>query len=273
MRPRLLAPLAAVLALALSACGGEPPLPPPPVEPPSTWTLARLGALPPPQREWTSPEGVRVLILREGEGEPAVLDTPMDLRIVGRLRDGVTFLSDVIGVNKRPGQPSQPRVPGFQHALGGLKAGERRLVLIPAAQGYGATPPSSIIPPHADLVFDVTRLRLKIQDLAIGSGPEAKLGQNLLVHYRGMLEDGTVFDDSRVNNKSAPLSLPLRRPDGTQGGVIEGWARGLPGMRVGGMRRLEIPSHLAYGERGSPNGMVPAHADLVFVVELVRIDE
>lgn len=232
-----------------------------------------MGALPPVLREWTSPEGVRVLTLREGDGDPADATTPMDLRIVGRLRNGQTFLSDVVGVNKRPGQPSQPRVPGFRHALDGLKAGERRLVLVPAAQGYGATPPSSTIPRHADLVFDVTRLRLKLQDLAIGAGPEAKLGQSVLVHYRGMLEDGKVFDDSRANNKGAPLTLPLRRPDGQQGGVIEGWARGIPGMRVGGMRRLEVPSHLAYGERGSQNGMVPPHADLVFVVELVGIAE
>ena len=247
--------------------------PPPPATAPSTWDLTPLGRLPPIQREYMTPEGVRILILKEGEGAPAGPREPMDLRIVGHLRDGSTFLREVTGVNRRPDQPTESRLPGFAPAMSGLREGERRLALVPHPLGYGARPPSNVMPAHADLVFDVTRLRFRSQDLIVGLGEEAKEGRTVLVHYRGTLEDGTVFDDSRVNNKGEPLALPLRRPGGGRGGVIEGWVKGIPGMRVGGTRRLEIPSHLAYGERGSGNGKVPAHADLVFVVELIGLPQ
>jgi FKBP-type peptidyl-prolyl cis-trans isomerase len=279
MHPRAaLRPLLLVLPLAwaglLGACGGAPePETPPPSEPTATWDLTRLGPLPKPLREWTTPADVRVLVLAEGLGEPAGPTTPMELRILGRLRDGGTFMTDVIAVNRRPEQPSEPIVPGFRAAMDGLRVGERRLVLIPAAQGYGAHPPASTIPRFADLVYDVTWVRLKVQDLVLGAGAQARLGQTLRVHYRGTLTDGTVFDDSRTNNKDVPLPLPLRRPDGKSGGVIEGWVQGIPGMRVGGMRRLEIPWHLGYGSRGSGTGKVPPYADLVFVVELFGVDE
>jgi peptidylprolyl isomerase len=265
--------LALGTSLALASCGKPEVVvpPPPPATSPTTWDLTRLGRLPPVQRESMTPEGVRLLVLKEGDGEPAGPNEPMDLRIVGRLRDGSTFLREVISVNRRPGQPSESRIAGFAPAMAGLRAGERRLALVPHPLGYGARPPSNLMPQHADLIFDVTRLRFRTQDLVVGLGEEVKEGATVLVQYRGTLEDGTVFDDSRTHPKGAPPPLRLGRAEDGRSGVIEGWIKGIPGMRVGGTRRLEIPSHLAYGERGSPNGKVPPHADLVFVVELLGV--
>ena len=75
-----------------------------------------------------------------------------------------------------------------------------------------------------------------------------------------------------MNNKGAPVSITLQRPTPKEAGVVEGWVRGVPGMRVGGRRLLEVPSHLGYGNQGSRNGKVPPHADLTFDIELVGLE-
>ena len=102
----------------------------------------------------------------------------------------------------------------------------------------------------------------KIEDLVTGKGPEAVRGRNVQVHYTGWLLDGTRFDSSIGGD---PFTFQLGA-----GEVIEGWDRGVAGMKVGGKRRLTIPSHLGYGERGFP-GAIPPGATLVFEVELLGV--
>lgn len=98
------------------------------------------------------------------------------------------------------------------------------------------------------------------EDLTIGSGYEVKPGMAVVAHYHGTLKaDGSVFDSSF--ERGEPAVFPLN-------GVIAGWSQGLPGMKVGGVRRLIIPAALAYGER-SPSEKIPPNSDLVFVVQLV----
>jgi FKBP-type peptidyl-prolyl cis-trans isomerase len=104
---------------------------------------------------------------------------------------------------------------------------------------------------------------LKIEDLTVGSGAEAKKGSTVHVHYVGTLLDGTKFDSSR--DRGEPFTFRLGA-----GMVIKGWDQGVAGMKVGGLRRLTIPSDLAYGDRGYP-GVIPPRATLVFEVELVRV--
>ncbi len=104
---------------------------------------------------------------------------------------------------------------------------------------------------------------LKIEELAPGSGAEAKAGMTVDVHYTGWLTTGTKFDSSLDRGK--PFSFKLGA-----GQVIKGWDQGVVGMRVGGKRRLTIPSHLAYGDRGFP-GAIPPGATLVFEVELLGV--
>lgn len=104
---------------------------------------------------------------------------------------------------------------------------------------------------------------LIIEDIELGAGDEARVGQKATVHYEGRLTDGKVFDGSKGRG---PFSFPLGG-----GRVIKGWDQGVPGMKVGGKRRLTIPSHMAYGDRGVP-GVIPPGATLVFDVELIGVE-
>jgi len=102
---------------------------------------------------------------------------------------------------------------------------------------------------------------LKIQDLKVGDGASPKIGQTVSVHYIGWLEDGKEFNNSYTTGRPAEFRL---------GGVIEGWNEGLQTMKVGGKRRLIIPSNLAYGPRGRPPA-IPPNSNLTFEIELLGI--
>lgn len=102
---------------------------------------------------------------------------------------------------------------------------------------------------------------LKIRDLKEGSGPECPPGAKVVAHYTGWLTNGKVFDSSR--KKGEPIEFALT-------GVIAGWQQGIPGMKVGGVRKLVIPPDLGYGARGAGND-IPGGATLIFEVELVAI--
>ena len=107
-----------------------------------------------------------------------------------------------------------------------------------------------------------TTAELGIEDLTVGTGEEAKVGDTVEVHYVGTLEDGTQFDSSRDRGETFSFTIG-------QGYVIQGWEQGIPGMKVGGLRKLTIPSDLGYGDYGT--GPIPGGATLIFEVELVSI--
>jgi peptidylprolyl isomerase len=110
-------------------------------------------------------------------------------------------------------------------------------------------------PPPADL---------EITDITVGSGAEAKAGDQVLVHYVGVAHStGEEFDASY--NRGAPLDFPLGG-----GRVIAGWDQGVQGMKVGGRRQLVIPPHLGYGDRGA-GGVIKPGETLIFVVDLVDV--
>ena len=95
---------------------------------------------------------------------------------------------------------------------------------------------------------------LVYETLKEGTGPSAKSGQTVTIHYTGTFTDGQVFDSSRESNRQ-PLSVVI----GT-GGVIPGWDEGVPGMKVGERRKLTIPARgLAYGARGPGEGSRQRH--------------
>jgi FKBP-type peptidyl-prolyl cis-trans isomerase len=104
---------------------------------------------------------------------------------------------------------------------------------------------------------------LQIEDIRPGTGPDAKSGQTVIVHYVGTLTNGQKFDSSR--DRGQGFSFPLGA-----GRVIKGWDQGVLGMKVGGLRKLTIPPHLAYGAAGFPP-VIPPNSTLVFEVELLEV--
>lgn len=105
---------------------------------------------------------------------------------------------------------------------------------------------------------------LRIDDLVEGDGDEATAGTTVSVHYVGVAAStGEQFDASWDRGEPLPFQLGA-------GMVIEGWDRGVEGMRVGGRRQLTIPASLAYGDRGVPGTIAPGET-LVFVVDLLEV--
>ena len=103
---------------------------------------------------------------------------------------------------------------------------------------------------------------LKKEDLVVGTGAEVQPGANVTVNYKGTLTDGSEFDSSYKRGQPATFGLSQ---------VIKGWQDGIPGMKVGGKRKLSIPASLGYGT-SSPSAAIPANSDLYFEVELVSIN-
>lgn len=158
-------------------------------------------------------------------------------------------------------------IQGWDLGVVGMKVGGKRKLIIPPHLGYGARGSGGRIPPNATLVFEVELLKvqpgLEKIDLKVGPGKEAKRGDRVTVHYTGTLRsNGKKFDSSLDQNKPFTFTLGA-------GKVIKGWDLGVAGMKVGGKRKLIIPSVLGYGPRGSPP-VIPPGADLVFEVELLR---
>lgn len=105
--------------------------------------------------------------------------------------------------------------------------------------------------------------RLKIEDVKVGTGQTAKPGRLAYVKYKGTLVNGTVFDSNTAADKD-PFAFQVGA-----GQVIRGWDQGVQGMKVGGIRKLEIPPDLAYGKEGQ--GPIPANATLRFEIELLEV--
>ena len=108
-----------------------------------------------------------------------------------------------------------------------------------------------------------TVTELKIEEIKAGEGKEAVAGKKVSVHYTGWLTDGTKFDSSVDRGQPFVFDLGAGR-------VIKGWDQGVVGMKVGGKRKLTIPSTLGYGERGA-GAVIPPNATLVFDVELLDV--
>jgi FKBP-type peptidyl-prolyl cis-trans isomerase FkpA len=134
-------------------------------------------------------------------------------------------------------------------------------VLLASLVAYGcgdsSTGPSSTPPPRGE--FSQT-------DLTVGTGATATTGRFLSVNYSGWLYDPAQLESKGRHFQTGSHSFTLGI-----GAVIRGWDQGVPGMRVGGRRRLVIPPELGYGANGSSDGTIPPNASLVFDVELLAV--
>ena len=138
-----------------------------------------------------------------------------------------------------------------------------------------APPPAPALPlePSPDIKFDApfdgtpvgtskTENGIAVSDYVIGTGADAVKGGEVEVHYTGYLTDGTVFDSSVPRKRPFTFELGAGR-------VIKGWDEGVTGMKVGGKRKLVIPSKLGYAERRA--GKIPPNSTLVFTIELLAV--
>lgn len=232
------------------------------VRDPAAWDLSLV---PTPAGEalktWTTPAGTLVKRLTKGKREVAAPGRPIVVRTRMWLLTGHALRPEVheqVRIDRL-----EARFPkGIAEGLADLRLRERRQLLVPSELAYGERGRGGI-PPHADLVIEAEWVRLEIIELQEGTGAVARRGRSkVLVAYRGTLEDGTVFD-SRTN--ADPIEFPLR-----DGSLIKGWVLGMDGMRVGGVRKLWVPWHLAYGERGQGKDIGP-FSDLEFTVELMGV--
>ena len=124
--------------------------------------------------------------------------------------------------------------------------------------------------PEAAAPADEPLADLVITDLVEGDGQLVQAGQTALVHYTLWFRDPSMEDNRGERLQSSkdvnrPFPFNVGRP-----GVIDAWNQGVPGMKVGGTRELQVPSRLAYGERGMP-GAIPPNTDLVFEIEVLEI--
>ncbi len=165
-------------------------------------------------------------------------------------------------------------IPGFEQGVLGLKAGGSRRVTVPPDLGYGASGSGSI-PPNATLIFEVQLVEvrtpvitaLQVLDLSPGTGSEATTGKQVSIYYTGWL-----YDEASVDHKGTQFGTQTDTPivfTLGSGQVIPGLDRGVTGMKVGGLRRISIPPHLAFGSIGSST--VPPNTPLVIEAQLVAV--
>lgn len=135
----------------------------------------------------------------------------------------------------------------------------------PGATPRAAGSPSAGVPPvpPGTPPLQTTASGLQYQDITAGTGAEPQAGQTVTVNYTGWLENGTKFDASA--DHGGTFDFPLGK-----GQVIKGWDEGVATMKVGGKRRLVIPSALAYGPQGR-TPTIPPNAQLTFDIELLGV--
>lgn len=132
------------------------------------------------------------------------------------------------------------------------------LTVLAAACGDDS-PTAPSLPPTGTAPYSQT-------DLVVGTGAEVQPGQRITVVYTGWL-----YSDTASENKGAIFNGPNQAASFELNGVIAGWRQGIPGMRIGGVRRLVVPPELAYGNTTPEPGLIPPNATLIFEVDLVSI--
>ena len=236
-----------------------------------------------PKEFTTTKSGLKYRILRKSDQAKPKSTSTVKVHYKGTLDNGKVFDSSYGGAPVE--FPLNRVIPGWTEGLQLVGEGGMIDLEIPYKLGYGEEGAPPDIPGKATLHFIVELLEvqkplepgktdadapkeftktdsgLKYRILRKGDGPKPKSTTTVKVHYKGSLDDGTVFDSSYDRRK--PAEFPLN-------GVIKGWTEGMQLIGQGGMIDLEIPYDLAYGEEGRP-GRIPPKATLHFIVELLEV--
>ena len=234
----------------------------------------------------TTASGLQYEITQAGDGPALQKGQLAAIHYVGTLDDGTVFDS-----SRERNEPflfpvgTGQTIPGWEEGISLLHVGDQARLIIPPELAYGETGAGGVIPPNATLTFDVEVLSvrdgapaaptkvndadytttdsgLKYYDFVVGDGAQPEVGQTVVVHYTGWLENGTMFDSSLNRGQAFQFVLGQRQ-------VISGWDEGLASMHVGGKRQLVLPPELGYGETGT--GQIPPNATLIFEVELLDV--
>jgi FKBP-type peptidyl-prolyl cis-trans isomerase len=219
------------------------------------------------------PGGLHVKDVKVGKGPAAEAGDVLTMLYKGTLKDGKVF-DENMGGDKPPfafrlgaGQV----IKGWDEGLAGMKVGGERILTIPSDLAYGSKGAGGVIPPDAQLTFDVKMLRIdkkdakphiEVKELKGGTGPASKEGDTVKVHYKGMYLNGLKFDSSYDRNE--PLEATIGKTK-----FIAGFTQGITGMKLGEKRRVTIPYALGYGERH--RDPIPPLSTLVFELEMMSI--
>ncbi|TAE23820.1 MAG: hypothetical protein EAZ92_14105 [Candidatus Kapaibacterium sp.] len=208
--------------------------------------------------------------IRIGTGDAILRDTTtimqVGLNFKIRLKDS-TVVQDSQGqtILNLVGSTLQQNVSlGLDSALRGMRVGGTRRVVVPPRLAFGNRKTGNI-PANSTVIYEIELRSLELfkrDDVVVGTGDSAKINSSASVKYVGRLTNGNVFDASLADS---PLNFRLG-----QRAVITGWELGVLNMRVGGKRKLVIPSLLGYGAQGRAP-LIPANATLVFDIELVSV--
>ncbi len=220
--------------------------------------------------------GLEYQDIKEGTGNSAAMGI-VTINYITYLADGKTKVQSTMDTGGKPVEivlGDKTITAAMDEGVNGMRVGGQRRLIVPPDLAYGAVgnPPS--IPANAPLVYyvEVVSVKpwtplangLKYIDLTVGTGADVVSNSKVRVNYTGWLSDGTKFESS-LDPGSTPFEFTLG-----QKAVIDGWDQGVPGMKVGGKRRLWIPPDLAYGSAGS-YPKIPGNATLVFDVSMVEV--
>ena len=238
--------------------------------------------------EVTTDSGLKYIDEKIGTGDYPEKGDLLVVHYTGTLEDGTVFDSSVKRNEPIEFPIGMGRViKGWDEGLLTMKVGGKRKLIIPSDLGYGSRGAGGVIPPDATLLFDVELIEIKPifvdTDFSLpgkevnydsglktivhkeGKGKTPVAGDNIVVHYKGMLANGIEFDNS--HSRGTPFSFSVG-----QGRVIPGWDEALLKMKTGEKRTLIIPPNLGYGEKGA-GGAIPPNSTLIFEVELIKIED
>ena len=237
----------------------------------------------------TTDSGLKYEITEKGNGEQPKTGDKVTVHYTGFLMDSAKtkFDSSIdrgqpFAFNLGKGQV----IKGWDEGIALLSVGDKATLTIPSDLAYGERGAGDVIPPNANLVFEVelisfetpkpivpfdvagkdtimTESGLKYIMVQEGEGINPYASQFVSVDYTGYLEDGAIFDSSI--DRGDPITFPVG-----VGKVIAGWDEGIMLLNTGAKARLIISSDLAYGDRGA-GGIIPPNATLIFDVELLEI--